>query len=76
MGSANSHNPFERLTPREAQILKLLSLGSSTEQIVDALALSPGTVRNHISQMLRKTGTHSRLDLVVKAQEAGFFERH
>ncbi|MGH2809727.1 MAG: LuxR C-terminal-related transcriptional regulator, partial [Actinomycetota bacterium] len=62
-GVENSRSDsFKSLSFRESQILEMLSQGKSTDAIAEQLALSRGTVRNHISLMLRKTGTHSRLE--------------
>jgi PAS domain S-box-containing protein len=53
------------LTPRQAEVLRLLERGSSTEQIADRLHLSPETVRNHIRALFRVLGVHSRLEAVA-----------
>lgn len=55
------------LSPREAEILKLLAAGASTRLIAETLSISPATVRNHIQQIMTALRTHSRLEAVVKA---------
>ena len=55
------------LTPRQTEVLGLLERGRSTTQIAEELHLSTETVRNHIRQLLRATGTHSRLEAVAIA---------
>ncbi|HSC51244.1 MAG TPA: LuxR C-terminal-related transcriptional regulator [Gaiellaceae bacterium] len=55
------------LTPRQAEVLGLLERGRSTRQIAEELHLSVETVRNHIREVLRATGTHSRLEAVAIA---------
>ncbi len=62
---------LDALTPREVEILSLLKRGYSTRRISDQLSLSVGTVRNHISQMLKKTGARTRLELLVQSQSVG-----
>jgi DNA-binding NarL/FixJ family response regulator len=52
------------LTARERQVLLMIAKGSSNREIAEALFLSPGTVRNHISNIL------SRLDLNDRTQAA------
>ena len=60
-------HPDLRLTPRQAEVLRLLERGRSTRQIAEELHLSTETVRNHIREVLRATGTHSRLEAVAIA---------
>jgi PAS domain S-box-containing protein len=57
--------PHPHLTPRQAEVLRLLELGRSTEQIADELHLSSETVRNHIRRLLRALNAHSRLEAVA-----------
>jgi PAS domain S-box-containing protein len=57
--------PHPRLTPRQAEVLRLLEQGHSTEQIAHELHLSTETVRNHIRHMLRALNVHSRLEAVA-----------
>jgi DNA-binding NarL/FixJ family response regulator len=60
--------PHPNLTPRQAEVLRLLEHGRSTEQIARELHLSVETVRNHIRAMLRALGVHSRLEAVAMAR--------
>jgi PAS domain S-box-containing protein len=53
------------LTPRQTEVLRLLQRGRSTEQIAGELHLSTETVRNHVRQLLRALGVHSRLEAVA-----------
>jgi len=61
-------DPEPSLTPRQREVLTLLAEGASTEEIAKALALSEETVRNHIRQLLRRLGVHSRLAAVAYAR--------
>jgi PAS domain S-box-containing protein len=56
------------LTPRQAEVLRLLEDGRSTRQIAEELRLSPETVRNHVRNVLRALGVHSRLEAVAVAR--------
>jgi len=47
------NSPFESLTPRQEEILSLIAQGYSNAAIAKSLALSPKTVENHISQLIR-----------------------
>jgi DNA-binding CsgD family transcriptional regulator len=60
-----------RLTPRQLEVLKLLAGGCSTDRIADRLQLSKETVRNHIRNVLRRLGAHSRLEAVARARALG-----
>jgi PAS domain S-box-containing protein len=57
------------LTPRQAQVLRLLARGCSTEQMADELGISLDTVRNHVRGIFRRLGVHSRLEAVIEAYE-------
>lgn len=56
------------LTPRQAEVLRLLEHGRSTDQIAQQLHLSPETVRNHVRHLLRALGVHTRLEAVAVAR--------
>jgi PAS domain S-box-containing protein len=56
-----------KLTPRQREVLGYLAEGASTEDIASALHLSKETVRNHVRQLLRALGVHSRLEAVALA---------
>jgi two-component system response regulator DesR len=60
------------LTGRELEILRASAEGLSTREIADRLFLTYGTVRNHISAILRKTQTRNRLDALHRAQDSGW----
>jgi PAS domain S-box-containing protein len=55
------------LTPRQAEVLRLLEQGKRTHDIARELNLSVETVRNHIRHILRALGVHSRLEAVTLA---------
>jgi PAS domain S-box-containing protein len=65
------HPSWLTLTPRQHEILVLLSHGLSTDEIARRLTVQRDTVRNHIRALLRTLGSHSRLEAVVKARRAG-----
>jgi DNA-binding NarL/FixJ family response regulator len=60
----------EYLTPREREVLGLLTEGESSASIARLLSLSPNTVRTHIQNVLTKLGVHSRFEA------ASFAVRH
>lgn len=56
---------FAELSPRELDVVRLIAEGLSNRQIAERLYLSNGTVRNHISAILEKTGLEHRTQLAV-----------
>ena len=56
------------LTAREWEVLDLLCAQATTDEIADALVLSPETVRSHVKNLLRKLGVRSRVEAVAAAQ--------
>lgn len=59
------------LTPREVELLKLFSLGSSYKDAARKLGISPLTVGNHVKSIYRKLEVHSRGEAVYSAVRAG-----
>ncbi len=62
-------NPF---TPRELAGLRLAAEGASGPEIAKELSLSPGTVRNYLSNAMNKTGARTRIDAIRIATESGW----
>lgn len=62
---------LDRLTPRETEILGLLADGRTDREIADALFLSRGTVRVHVSNVMRKLGVTDRADAIELMQRRG-----
>ncbi|HET6741415.1 MAG TPA: response regulator transcription factor [Kribbella sp.] len=60
------------LTAREGEVLRLVSTGATAQEIAHKLNLSSGTVRNYLSHILTKIGARSRIEAVLKAQDAGW----
>lgn len=62
---------FDRLTPRELEILQLLADGGAPDGIATQLDVSRNTLRTHIQNILMKLGVHSKLDAIVAAIRHG-----
>ena len=60
------------LTPREREVLRAALTGSPVAGIAATVHLSPGTVRNHLSSAIGKTGTSTRAEAARVAQENGW----
>jgi DNA-binding NarL/FixJ family response regulator len=59
------------LTPRETQVLRLLAMGLSNQEIADALEISVETVKEHVQNLLRKLGVGDRTQAAVWALRHG-----
>jgi DNA-binding NarL/FixJ family response regulator len=59
------------LTPRELEVLGLLAVGLSNNEIAEKLTLSAGTVRLHVSNILAKLEAPNRTTAVVLAMKHG-----
>jgi FixJ family two-component response regulator len=64
---------FETLTPREREVLALVSKGLMNKQIVAELGIAQITVKIHRGRMMKKMGTRSLADLLRAAEMLGIF---
>jgi two-component system, NarL family, nitrate/nitrite response regulator NarL len=62
-------SPLSRLSPRERQVLALLSRGWDNVRIGQDLFISQHTVRTHIQNILEKLGMHSKLEAATFAMQ-------
>lgn len=60
------------LTAREREVLRLTTEGISTGDIASKLGLSPGTVRNYLSEAIAKLGAANRIDAARIARGKGW----
>jgi DNA-binding NarL/FixJ family response regulator len=58
-------------TPRQRQVLKLLLLGMGNKEICRTTGMAPGTVKVHVSALLRTLRVSTRAQVVIAAQQAG-----
>jgi DNA-binding NarL/FixJ family response regulator len=56
---------LEELSPREREILKLLTDGASNKEIAETLCISEGTARNHVSNVLTRLNVRDRTQAAV-----------
>lgn len=58
-------------TDRELTILREITGGFSNQEIAEKYGIALNTVKNHVANMLLKTGFRNRIELAVRAREAG-----
>jgi DNA-binding CsgD family transcriptional regulator len=69
--AAGHNSPGARLTPRQLEVLTLLCEGLPNKLICRRLNISAGTVKAHISSVLRELGVASRVQAVIVARRRG-----
>jgi len=68
---AGKEDPYERLNDREREVLQLITEGHTNKKIAELLFISPKTVDNHRTNLMRKLDIHSTADLVRWATKRG-----
>lgn len=58
---------FDELTPREKDVLRLIGTGANNREIAEALFLSEGTVKNHVTRLLGRLGLRDRTQAALLA---------
>ena len=59
------------ITERELEVLRLIATGATNREIADALVVSEGTVKNHVSNLLGRLGLRDRIQAAIYALENG-----
>jgi DNA-binding NarL/FixJ family response regulator len=59
------------LTDRELEVLGLVAIGLSNQEVADRLVLGEATVKTHVGRILAKAGARDRAQLVIFAYESG-----
>ena len=66
------NSAFAALSPREREVLALITEGLANAQIAERLSISEKTVRNHVSNVFDKLGVWTRAQAIVFAIDRGF----
>jgi DNA-binding NarL/FixJ family response regulator len=69
--AAETDNPFERLTPRQREVLQLIAEGRTTKEIARALKIGVKTVETHRAQLMARLNIHDVAGLVRYAIRQG-----
>ena len=70
-GPVRPDTPLSTLTVREREVLAYLVAGRSNAEIAKELVISDKTVSTHVSNILRKSGTSSRIEAAALAERLG-----
>jgi DNA-binding NarL/FixJ family response regulator len=70
-GERAGRDPYNHLTGREREVLKLLAEGRNTQEIAEMLVITPKTVEGHKTNLMAKLGVHNRVELVKYALRKG-----
>lgn len=62
------------LTPRELEVLSLVAMGLSNDELAQHLVVSPLTAKTHVNRAMTKLGARDRAQLVVIAYESGLMQ--
>jgi len=62
----------DELTPREAEVLRLIAAGQSNREIARTLFVSEATVKTHINRIFAKTGSRDRAQATRYAYTRGY----
>lgn len=69
-----SEDPYESLTDREKQVLKLVAEGAANKDVAAALGVSVKTAMSHREHVMQKLGLHNRTDLIRFALRHGIVQ--
>jgi DNA-binding NarL/FixJ family response regulator len=70
-GGDGGGDPYESLTDREKQVLKLVAEGMSNKEVAELLGIGVKTAMSHRERMMEKLGLHNRTELVRYALKLG-----
>jgi DNA-binding NarL/FixJ family response regulator len=73
-GSPGAAPGDDDLTPREAEVLRLIAAGASNREIARALFVSEATVKTHVNRIFAKTGSRDRVQAMRYAYAHGYAE--
>ena len=64
---------YDGITRRQREVAILIARGLSNAEIAEQLTLTPGTVANHVENILRRLTLRSRTSIAVWAVERGLY---
>jgi DNA-binding NarL/FixJ family response regulator len=64
-----SNSPYQLLTEREIDVLRLIALGATNREIAGQLVVSEGTIKNHVSNILSRLNLRDRTQAALYARD-------
>jgi DNA-binding NarL/FixJ family response regulator len=74
LASLDASEPFDQLTPREREVLKLVAEGLTSAQIADRLVISVKTAAKHRANLMSKLDVHDVAGLTREAVKHGLIQ--
>jgi DNA-binding NarL/FixJ family response regulator len=67
-------DPYSSLTAREQEVMRMLAEGLNAKEVASQLFISPKTVENHRTNLMKKLGLHSTVELIRYAARLGLID--
>lgn len=74
VGVGEEQPSFDRLTPREKEVLTLIAEGYTNREIAERLVISPSTVQTHRARIMEKLNLQNRTELIKYAIRRGLID--
>jgi DNA-binding NarL/FixJ family response regulator len=72
---AEIEEQFDRLTPRQREVLMMIADGKSNRQIAERMNLLTTTVKHHVKEILKRLGASNRTEAASIANRSGYLTR-
>ncbi len=72
--STGETDPYSTLTAREQEVMRMLAEGLNTKDVAAKLYISPKTVENHRTNLMKKLGLQSTVELIRYAARLGLID--
>lgn len=70
----NQSDPYSTLTPREQEVMRMLAEGLSVKAVANELYISPKTVENHRTNLMKKLGLKNTVELIRYSARLGLID--
>jgi len=72
--NSETQDPYSTLTAREQEVMRMLAEGLNAKEVAAQLYISPKTVENHRTNLMKKLDLHSSVELVRYAAKLGLID--